>query len=168
MERRRDLEGMQEVDRRRVVSPGFAGRLVVVAVPAQVQAGARPELQDAKRLARAVRDLEKPSQERGAAADLVRLAWPLELSSHPLDIAFQELAEPPPRGGRIAIAAGPSLVQVQLRQLAGEDLAVDGRQQPQRDRGSTILHLETTEHVPYRPAGLQVGGRRLEQPGVER
>src|SRR5260370_12349136 len=143
MERRRDLEGMQEVDRRRVVSPGFAGRLVVVAVPAQVQAGARAELQDAKRLARAVRDLEKTSKERGAAADLVGLAWPLELSSHPRDIAFQELAHPRPRGRRIAITAGRWVVAVQLRQLAREALAVDGRRQPQPAPGPPVLHLQT-------------------------
>ena len=65
--------GALEPDRRARVAPCLVALDVVVLGPAQQQAGARPQLQQAQGKPRLARHHQEAAQERGAAGDLVRL-----------------------------------------------------------------------------------------------
>src|SRR5436190_229361 len=66
-------EHVDQAHRRRALAPARAALLVAVVVPAQVQARAGAELEQAKRQAGLARDEQEAAQERCRAPDLVRL-----------------------------------------------------------------------------------------------
>src|SRR5260370_27215128 len=101
---------MREADTRRRVAPGRVGRLVAIAVPAQIQTGAGTNLEDAQGQASAVRDLEETAEQRGAASDLVGLTAPREQRPDLRPVDDERLPENRPGGGRIAVAAGRRVV----------------------------------------------------------
>src|ERR1700676_3239687 len=74
IQRWRDVEELDETHRGMLVSPAGLTRFVAVAVPPQVEPGARADLQDAQRPSGSISDLEESSEQSGATTHLVGLA----------------------------------------------------------------------------------------------
>src|SRR5256886_12736949 len=102
--RRRNDKGMREADGRGAVAPRSIRRLVAVAVPTQVESGARTDLEDPQSHAGAMRDLQESSDQRGAASDLVRLPPASEAGADPGALVDKRLPADGPRGPRITAA----------------------------------------------------------------
>src|SRR5438128_11944253 len=111
---------MLEANFRVRIAPRPLSRLIAVAVPPQIQAGARADLQDAQGKARTVGDLEKSTEERGAASDLVGLAASRQQASDPFALVDQRLPKHGPGGGRIAVAPSRGIVAGQPGDLGGQ------------------------------------------------
>src|SRR5205823_12131197 len=106
VQRRGCLERMREADMRAGVSPGALAGLVSIPVPAQVEAGAGADLEDAEWLPRPVGHLEESAEQGRAPADLVALAAACEQGPDSVAARCERVAEDRPGRGCVSVTAG--------------------------------------------------------------
>src|ERR1700730_523327 len=95
--------------------------LVSVAIPAEVEAGACSNLQEANRQPRPMGHLQESAQQRGGRAHTVGLAPTPDQATDLRPVLAQRFAKEWPRHRSIAIAADRWIVMLQLGQPALED-----------------------------------------------
>ena len=133
------------------VAPMPGARDVAEAVEAEVESGARPDLEHAERQARPCGDLEETAEDGRRAADLVRLDGTShevrERRAEPFDGTRQRGG-----GGRgVAVAAARRIVPCELRRLTAQREAVERAEQAQWQDGTTRVLAERRERGRDRP-----------------
>ena len=109
-------------------------RFVPVLVPAEDQAACGSDLQEAQRKTGLACDLEKSAQQRGAAADFVRLYGATNQFAQHCLVMFDNTQKPGPEIVTIAIAARRWITVSKLRRLLPENEAVHRSQKAQSQR----------------------------------
>jgi hypothetical protein len=141
----------------------------VEVVEAQVEAGARADLEQPQRQAVALPEVEEPEGERRAAADLVRLARLRHERLQALALFVHQAVKGGPGAVDAGAAAGGRVVGGQARGFSRQHQPVDRRHQPQREGvGAQVRRVEGLDEPEDRPARRRVLGRALEQVRVER
>ena len=142
-----------EVDRAVGRPEALAAAAVVEVVEAEVEAGARADLEQPQRQAVALRELEEAEGERRAAADLVRLARLRHERLQALALFVYQAVKGGPGAVDAGAAAGGRVVGGKARGLSRQHQPVDGGHQPQREGvGAQVGRVEGLDEPEDRPA----------------
>jgi hypothetical protein len=149
-------------------SPAGSALLVAVVVPAKVEPGARPELEEPQRQARLAGDGQEAAQQRGAAAYLVGLHRAAHELRDAAGVALEHRPKGRPRVAERGVAADRRVEVRELRRPALQHDAVHSAQQPQGGHVALASARPRREERGGDAALPCVRRRAPEQSGVER